>query len=111
MRIFILRHWTGQGTRCSPLPLGQRATSLSVKKNWDFFILYILKSLKVQMMSFENHIAIITGSAQGFGKEFAVRLLQKGGKVCISDVNVELGLQTLKELQETYGQNRVAFHK
>ena len=63
------------------------------------------------MMSFENHIAIITGSAQGFGKEFAVRLLQKGGKVCISDVNVELGLQTLKELQETYGENRVAFHK
>ena len=47
------------------------------------------------MMSFENHIAIITGSAQGFGKEFAVRLLQKGGKVCISDVNVDLGLQTV----------------
>ena len=63
------------------------------------------------MTSFENHIAIITGSAQGFGKEFAVRLLKKGGKVCISDVNVDLGLQTLKELQETYGQDRVAFHK
>jgi len=59
----------------------------------------------------ENHVAIITGSARGFGKEFAIRLLEKGGKVCISDVNTELGLQTLKELQEKYGQEYVTFCK
>ena len=63
------------------------------------------------MTSFENHVTIITGSAQGFGKEFAIRLLQKGGKVCISDVNVEIGLQTLKELQEKFGEDQVAFHR
>lgn len=59
----------------------------------------------------ENHVAIITGSARGFGKEFAIRLLQKGSKVCISDLNTELGLQTLKELQEKYGQEHVTFCK
>ena len=63
------------------------------------------------MVLLEHHVAIITGSAQGFGKEFAIRLLDKGGKVCISDVNVDLGLQTLKELQEKYGADHVTFHK
>ena len=59
----------------------------------------------------DNQIAIITGAARGFGKEFANRLLEKGSKVCISDVNTELGLQTLKELQEKYGQDHVTFCK
>ena len=46
-------------------------------------------------MPFEvkNKIAIITGSAQGLGKEFARRLLEKGGKVCLSDINIENGLR------------------
>ena len=59
----------------------------------------------------KDHIAIITGSAQGFGKEFAERLLQKGAKVCISDINETLGLETLKELQEKYECENVTFFK
>ena len=59
----------------------------------------------------KDHIAIITGSAQGFGKEFASRLLQAGAKVCISDVNVDLGQQTLKEFIETYSADQVTFCK
>ena len=58
-----------------------------------------------------EHITIITGSAQGFGLEFAHRILNHGGKVCISDINEELGTQSLKTLQETYGQDKVTFHK
>ncbi len=60
-------------------------------------------------MPFEvkNEIAIITGSAQGFGKEFAKRLLQKGAKVCISDVNEEQGLKTIEELGKIYGKDGV----
>jgi len=62
-------------------------------------------------MPFEvkNEIAIITGSAQGFGKEFAKRLLAKGAKVCISDVNEEQGLKTLEELGKIYGKSAVTF--
>ena len=51
----------------------------------------------------KNEIAIVTGSAQGFGKEFAKRLLSNGAKVCISDVNEEQGLKTVEELGKTYG--------
>ena len=56
-------------------------------------------------------IAIITGSAQGFGKEFAKRLLRQGAKVCISDVNEKVGAQTLEELQKTYGEKNVTFKR
>ena len=64
-------------------------------------------------MSYEvkNKISIITGSAQGLGKEFARRLLEKGGKVCLSDVNIENGEKTLKEFSKTYGQEFVTFKR
>ena len=64
-------------------------------------------------MPFEvrNKIAIITGSAQGLGKEFARRILEKGGKVCLSDVNIENGEKTLKDFSEVYGKNFVTFKR
>ena len=58
-----------------------------------------------------NKIAIITGSAQGLGKEFALRILEKGGKVCLSDVNIENGEKTLKEFSEVYGKDFVTFKR
>ena len=39
----------------------------------------------------KSKVAIITGSAQGFGKEFGRIILRKGGKVCLSDINDEIG--------------------
>ena len=64
-------------------------------------------------MPFEvrNEIAIITGSAQGFGKEFAKRLLRNGAKVCLSDVNTETGEKTLAELQQIHGEKNVTFQR
>merc|ERR1712156_480564 len=59
----------------------------------------------------KNEIAIVTGSAQGFGKEFAKRLLVNGAKVCISDVNEEQGLKTVEELGNIYGKNGVTFKR
>ena len=59
----------------------------------------------------KDHVAIVTGSAQGLGKEFASRLLQDGAKVCISDFNVDLGKKTLQEFVETYGSAQVTFCK
>ena len=59
----------------------------------------------------EKRVAIVTGSAKGFGKEFAIRLLKKGAKVCICDVNEEEGKHTTKELQDKYGSQNVTFHR
>jgi len=54
-------------------------------------------------------VCIITGSAQGLGRAFATRLLEGGGKVCISDVNQEKGEDTLAGLRERFGQDKVCF--
>ena len=59
----------------------------------------------------KNKIAIITGSAQGFGKEFARRILEKGGKVCLSDINIENGEKTMNEYSEVYGKEFVTFKR
>ena len=59
----------------------------------------------------KNKVAIVTGSAKGFGKEFAVRLLKNGAKVCLSDVDEHIGDETRKELQLKYGTDRVTFHR
>ena len=59
----------------------------------------------------DKKIAIITGSARGLGKEFAIRLLEKGAKVCISNVNENAGEETKKELSERYGSENVTFKK
>ena len=47
--------------------------------------------------------AIITGSAQGFGKEFAKRLLVKGCKVCLSDIDEVKGRETKSQFQKQFG--------
>ena len=46
--------------------------------------------------------AIITGSAQGFGKEFAKRLLQNGCKVCLTDIDEVKGLETKDQFQKEF---------
>ena len=56
-------------------------------------------------------ICIITGSAGGIGKEIATRLLSNNAKVCISDVNENLGWETTKEFQEKYGKQNVTFYR
>lgn len=47
--------------------------------------------------------AIITGGAQGFGRQFARRLLQKGCRVCITDIDEIKGQEAKKEFQEQFG--------
>ena len=59
----------------------------------------------------KHKIAIVTGSARGFGKEFAIRLLGKGAKVCVSDVNETAGEETTKELQKQFGSENVTFYR
>merc|ERR1711970_1048975 len=60
-------------------------------------------------MSVSNTVCVITGSAQGLGKAFAVRLLTAGAKVCLSDLQQQTGEKTLAELRERFGEDKVCF--
>merc|ERR1712215_596476 len=60
-------------------------------------------------MSVSNTVCVITGSAQGLGKAFAVRLLTAGAKVCLSDLQQQTGGKTLAELRERFGEDKVCF--
>ena len=51
-------------------------------------------------MDIKDRLFVITGSAGGLGKAFAVELLKAGAKVCISDVNkVRVRTETVLEIQ------------
>ena len=51
----------------------------------------------------KGKVCLVTGGAQGLGKEFASKLLSQGGRVCLSDINEERGLGTVKEFVEKCG--------
>ena len=61
------------------------------------------------MMSVKDKVCIVTGSAQGLGKAFAIKLLEAGAKVCISDLKEEDGKKTTLELKERFGDDKVCF--
>lgn len=48
-------------------------------------------------------ICVVTGGAQGLGKEFALKLLNNGGRVCITDINETQGLETVQDLTDNLG--------
>ena len=52
---------------------------------------------------------IITGAAEGFGREFSRRVLTRGGRVVMADINQHLGTNTCQHFQQTFGQNCVMF--
>lgn len=64
------------------------------------------------MFDVEGRAAIVTGSAQGLGREFCRRLLAAGARgVAVSDVNEEAGRRTEDELGKEFGADRVIFVK
>ena len=54
------------------------------------------------MYDIKESRAIITGSAQGLGKEYARRLLENGCKVCLSDIDEVQGLETKTQFQKQF---------
>ena len=69
---------------------------------FEFFV-------SVRDSDLSNKVAFITGSAGGLGKEFATRILEAGGRVCLSDVKAEVGLVTKSQLEERFGCEAVHF--
>jgi 3-oxoacyl-[acyl-carrier protein] reductase len=51
-------------------------------------------------MRFEDKVALITGGAQGIGREIALQFAQEKAKVVLFDVNEELLQQALSELNK-----------
>ncbi|KAF9176950.1 hypothetical protein BGZ51_009370 [Haplosporangium sp. Z 767] len=49
-------------------------------------------------MHVENKVAIITGASSGFGKALAERLVGKGAKVVLADIDIKDGLRLANEL-------------
>ena len=66
-------------------------------------------------MDVKEKICIITGSAQGLGKEFARVLLEHGAKVCLSDLeetsSFDKEVSAVKEFREVFGKENVCYVK
>ncbi|MCX7956997.1 MAG: 3-oxoacyl-[acyl-carrier-protein] reductase [Endomicrobia bacterium] len=56
-----------------------------------------------------NKVAIITGAAQGIGKEIALKLSSDGANCVIVDVDLQKAQQTSKEIEEIYGTKTLVF--
>jgi NAD(P)-dependent dehydrogenase (short-subunit alcohol dehydrogenase family) len=54
----------------------------------------------------DGKVALVSGSAQGIGAATAKLLAQAGAKVVVSDLQVEQGEQTAKEIRESGGEAR-----
>ncbi|MGN0741969.1 MAG: SDR family NAD(P)-dependent oxidoreductase [Candidatus Fimadaptatus sp.] len=56
----------------------------------------------VRMGRLANRIAIVTGSAQGFGAGIALNMLEEGASVVIADLNVELAQSYCRRLEDRF---------
>ena len=58
--------------------------------------------------TFAGKIAIVTGSAQGFGAGIAEYLAENGCKVCVADMNIDGATAKAKEISEKFGIEAIA---
>ena len=50
-------------------------------------------------MRLKDKVALVTGSAQGIGREIALVFAREGADVVISDINLEKATQTSREIE------------
>lgn len=51
----------------------------------------------------KGKVAVVTGAARGIGRAIAEKLAEAGATIVVSDIIVEAGQETAKELSEKYG--------
>lgn len=69
----------------------------------------IYKKLTVKAKNINGEVALITGSAQGLGKQIAIELAKKGCHLAVVDINFELAQKTSQELSSLYKIKSKAF--
>ena len=52
------------------------------------------------IVNIEGKVAVITGGASGLGRATAEKLIAKGGKVAVLDLNKDMAEQTALELEK-----------
>lgn len=52
-------------------------------------------------MQIKNRVFVVTGAGNGIGREVALQLLKKGGRIAAVDIS-EVGLKTTEDLAKTY---------
>ncbi|XP_067900067.1 15-hydroxyprostaglandin dehydrogenase [NAD(+)]-like [Heterodontus francisci] len=60
-------------------------------------------------MELKGKVALVTGAAQGIGKEIAEILLKNGAKVSLLDANVPAGEATKAAFEQIYGAENILF--
>ncbi len=55
-------------------------------------------------MKLSNRVALITGSGSGIGRASAILFSQEGAKICVVDIDIEAGNQTVEIIKEKGGQ-------
>ncbi|KAJ1676529.1 hypothetical protein EV182_008019, partial [Spiromyces aspiralis] len=54
-------------------------------------------------MDVNGRVAVITGGVQGFGRRLAERLVGKGAKVVVGDIDDTKGKETVEQLNAAHG--------
>lgn len=64
---------------------------------------------EIMYLRLAGHVAIVTGSAQGFGKGIAEELAKEGAHVVIADLNEEKGRETCDGINERWESRMAVF--
>ncbi len=65
--------------------------------------LFVARNMETLPGRIAGKIAVVTGSAQGFGEGIARGLAEEGAYVVIADLNYELASQVSKDISDRYG--------
>ncbi len=60
-------------------------------------------------MRLANKVSVVTGSSSGIGQATAIRFAEEGSAVCVADLDVRGGEQTVAQIKAAGG--RAFFHK